>query len=87
MRTLCTTEVNQVSGGNADAVLASLLLGGIVTAGIIASANQPYYYYSTPYYGYGYDYYVYDPMLYYYNTSPTVVVYDDYYYDDVVYVY
>ena len=88
MRTLSTTEVNHISGGNADAFLASLVIGGIVTAGVIAAANQPYYYYNTyPYYGgYGCDYYVYDTYLYS-PYSSTVVVYDDYYYDEVVYVY
>lgn len=80
MRELNIAEVSNVSGGYGEEILvASLLFGGIVTAGLIAASN-PYPY---GYYGYGYDVVVYDPYY------PTTVYYDpyDYYYEDVYYIY
>lgn len=87
MRELSLTEVNHVAGASGEALVATLATVAIVS-GIIAAANQPYYY--SPYY-YSYDPFYYDPLFYYdpYPYSSTVVVYDDYYdpYYDVVYVY
>lgn len=82
MRALSMNEINHVSGAEGELLLASLFIGTVVTAGLIAGANQPYYYnypysygYSVPSYGYGYYY---DP--YAYPSSSTVIIYDDYYY-------
>ncbi len=84
MRELNISEVTNVSGGyGEELVVASLLFGGIVTAGLIAASNPYPYGYSN--YGYGYDVVVYDPYIYY---DPYVydVYYDPYGYD-VVYYY
>ena len=78
MRELNISEVENVSGGyGEELVVASLLFGGILTAGLIA-ASTPY-----PYGGYygGYDVIYYDPYpTYYYDPY-------DYYYEDVYYIY
>ena len=80
MRNLSLTEINNVSGGDAAALVAVGL--ALTTVGFLAAASSPYYGYYDPYYSPYYDPY-YAPVVVY-DTYP---VYDYGYYDEVIYVY